>query len=127
RGRPGEAELFRGAARTHFEKCEVDFVSDGERIDDFVSAGGCLRDAGDWDAAKRFLEKALALACKLAGENSAEPVYRQRVAECHYGLGVILQRRGNLREAADQFRQAVVSYERLAAEYPGESAYRWRQ
>src|SRR5205823_2880990 len=126
-GKREEAERFRCTARELFEKSEVEFVNDTERLNHLLNAGSCLRDAGDWEAAERFIRKALSLAGKLAEENATEPVHRQQLALRHGTLGIVLQRRGRLREAADQFRQEVVICERLVADFPEESSCRFRQ
>jgi tetratricopeptide (TPR) repeat protein len=124
-GKRDDAAPLRRAAREHFEKVEVEFPTDAERVDSLHNAAVHLRNAGDGDGAERFFRKALTLAGKLAEENAAEPVYRERMAISHAGLGVISQRRGRTREAVDRFRQALAIRERLVAEFPGESAYRY--
>jgi tetratricopeptide (TPR) repeat protein len=126
-GKRGEAAPFLRAAREHFEKSEAEFLTDAERIDSLHNAGNHLRNAGDWDGAERFYGKALALAGKLATENAAEPVYRERLTFSHAGLGVLSQWRGRMLEAVDRFRQALAIDERLVAEFPGDSSYRYHQ
>jgi tetratricopeptide (TPR) repeat protein len=98
-----------------------------DRLEHLLAPGVILRDAGDLEAAERLLRKASTLAAKLAEENSAEPADRRRVMQIHGTLGITLQRRGRLREAADQFRQALFLCEQLAAEFPDDSTYRYLQ
>jgi serine/threonine protein kinase len=91
------------------------------------SAAGRLRDAGDLTTAEDYARKALTLAGKLALENHDDPGSRELVATGHRGLGVILLRGGRRREAAEQFRQELTIFERLGAEFPWESFYRYHQ
>jgi serine/threonine protein kinase len=122
-GSPDEAAVLRRSARTLFEKLAAESPDDEELLNTLANAGMYLRDAGDLEAAAEFARKSVILAAKLA-EGSTEPFDRQRVAGSHGALGTILQRRGRLGDAADQFRQALALYEQLAAEFPDETQYR---
>jgi eukaryotic-like serine/threonine-protein kinase len=126
-GRPDEAAVFRRSARELLEKLAIEFLDEEELLGHLVDAGGCLRDAGELEAAEQFLRKAVILADKLAAEDATEPGNRQRVAQTRGHLGMVLQKRGRLGEAADQFRQGLAICEQLAAEFPDESAHRWFQ
>jgi tetratricopeptide (TPR) repeat protein len=79
----------------------------------------------DWEAAERFLRRALALAGELTDERALEPAHRESVAETSCALAVALQKRGQLREAVDRFREAVLICERLAEEFPDDSTHRY--
>jgi tetratricopeptide (TPR) repeat protein len=126
-GRGDEAASFRRSARDLSEQLEAEFEEVSDRLDHLGAAGMHLRDAGDLEAAEWLLRKALTLAAKLAEESSAEPADRRRAMEIHLQLGTVLQRRRRLREAADQFREALFLGEQLAAEFPDDSTHRYCQ
>ena len=125
-GKPDEAAVFRRSARELFEKLAAESLDDDEMCVILETAGPNLRDAGDLASAEQFQRKNLTLAAKLA-EGSTEPFDRQRVAGSHAQLGTVLQRRGRLRDAADQFRRGLAIYEQLAAEFPDETEYCYLQ
>jgi serine/threonine protein kinase/Flp pilus assembly protein TadD len=123
-GKKEEAATFRRRARELFDKLEIAQLHDNDLFGRLANTAACLRDAGDTEGAERFCRKALSLAGKLAEEGPDEPASRERVAASHTGLGIVLQRRGRGREAADQFRQALTIREQLAREFPDEPSYR---
>jgi tetratricopeptide (TPR) repeat protein len=125
--RPDEAARFRRSARDLLEQLEVEFLDEGELLRHLECASGVLRDAGDLEAAEQFSRRAVILADKLAAEDATEPGNRQSVAGSRVLFGSVLQKRGRLREAADQFRQGLAICEQLVAEFPDESAHRYQQ
>jgi serine/threonine protein kinase len=125
-GKRDEAAVYRRSARKLFEKLAAEFSDEEEWCDFFAGTWGCLRDAGDLETAEQFGRKALTAAAKRA-EGSTDPFDRRRVAKSHCDLGVVLQRRGHPRDAANQFRQGSMLFEQLAAEFPDEAEYRYLQ
>jgi serine/threonine protein kinase/Flp pilus assembly protein TadD len=126
-GRGDEAAPFRRSARELCEQLDAEIEEVSDRLDHLDKASQILKDAGDAEEAERFVRKALALATKLAEESAAEPADGAMAMKMHGNLGTILQRRGRLRDAADQFRQALIIDEQLAAEFPEDSTYRYFQ
>jgi serine/threonine protein kinase len=126
-GKLDEAAQLRRSARELFERLEAEVTDEQELHDHLLEAGHTLREADDLQSAERYLRKALTLADKRAAEDPAEPVSRARVAGGHAHLGTVLQRQERAREAAEQFRQALAIYQRLAADFADESLYRHQQ
>jgi serine/threonine protein kinase/Flp pilus assembly protein TadD len=126
-GRADEAAPFRRAARDLLERIEVEVVDDRELLVNLAAASRALVDAGDLEAAEHYARKAAVLADKLAAEDAAEPGDRQQLARNRIQLGIVLQKGRRLREAVEQFRQALAIYEKLSKRFPEESAYRYRQ
>jgi serine/threonine protein kinase len=123
-GKPDEAAPFRRRVRELLEDPEVGLANDSESWAVLADACSCFRVLGDLEAAERPARQALALAGKLAEEKDVEPIARWRVARSHWELGLVLQRRGRIPEASDQFRRALTLHERLAAEFPDDPTHR---
>jgi serine/threonine protein kinase/Flp pilus assembly protein TadD len=131
-GRTDEAAAVKRSARDLVAKLVAEFP---EGMGDSVPAtwawlsdlARLQRDLGDPRAAEATFRKALGLAEKLASEEGAEPSARERLADAHWGLAIVLQRDGRLREAGEEFRQDLVIWEQLATEFPGEPDYQYRR
>jgi tetratricopeptide (TPR) repeat protein len=124
-GRRDEAAPFRRSARDLCEKLEEGFEEISDRLHHLVLSYQHFAKVGDCETSERFYRKALALAGEQTGERVFQPAHRQSVAETNCGLAVALRTRGRLREAVDHFRQAVVTCERLAEEFPDDSTHRY--
>jgi tetratricopeptide (TPR) repeat protein/tRNA A-37 threonylcarbamoyl transferase component Bud32 len=61
---------------------------------------------------------------RLATDFPAVPAYRQRLAQSHNNLGVLLAEAGRLKEAAGEYRQAEDLYQQLAHDFPAVPEYR---
>jgi tetratricopeptide (TPR) repeat protein len=124
-GRRDEAAALRQSARDLCEKLEEDFEEVSDRLHHLSLVYDNFKVVGDWESVERFLRKVLALAGEPTDERALEPAHRRRVAEASCSLAVALQKRGQLHEAVDRFRQAVLICERLVEEIPDDSTYRY--
>src|SRR5262249_26036549 len=96
-GRTDEATACKRSARDQVEKLVAEFP---EGMGDSVPATWAWlidlamlqKDLRDLPAAEQTYRKLLALAERLASEESAEPSARQRLADAHGNLAVVLQK-----------------------------------
>jgi tetratricopeptide (TPR) repeat protein len=124
-GQRDEAAALRQSARDLCEKLEEEFEELSDRLHHLGLVYNNFKMVGDWENAERFLRKALALTGELTDERALEPAPRQSLAEATCSLAMALQKRGQLREAVDRFRRAVLICDRLAEEFPDDSTYRY--
>jgi serine/threonine protein kinase len=128
---PEEVKVFLHSTREVVDKLLADFPEGvGNRaqpVNWLLILGGVQRDLHDLPAAERTTGRALKLASKRAADHPTEPGIRESLAETHWSLGILFQWTSRLREAADEFQQALAIWEQLAAEFPGEPNYRWRR
>jgi serine/threonine protein kinase/WD40 repeat protein/tetratricopeptide (TPR) repeat protein len=75
----------------------------------------------EFKAARLQLDRALALAARLAADYSVVPKYREAVGNAYYLRSVLLRQTGKDREAVAAFRPALPIREALAAESPGQA------
>jgi serine/threonine protein kinase/predicted negative regulator of RcsB-dependent stress response len=126
-GKSSEAAILRRSARNLFEKLEEELRNDDHLPDLLEVAGTWLRLGGELEAADGFCRKALILAGKQVDVDPTEPAGCIRLARSHGSLALVLQQRHRLRDAAEEFHQVMVIYERLATEFPDEPSYRYYQ
>jgi serine/threonine protein kinase/tetratricopeptide (TPR) repeat protein len=95
-----------------------------------IRAEGTLRVAhlrwkfGQYDARAGY-EEAIKLYGTLAEDFPAAPKYRENLAVCHNGLGILLRDVGQRSEAEMAYRHALVIQEKLTVAFPAEPGYGW--
>jgi tetratricopeptide (TPR) repeat protein len=125
-GQKDEANALRHSARNLCEKLEGEFEQVSDRLHHLGLASRNLTAAGDLEGAEHFLRRSLELASEFKDEASREPSARQCLTLTSGMLAVALQSCGRIREAANHFRDAVSISERLALEFPDDSAHRYQ-
>ncbi len=118
------------AARDAAERLEIlarqPDASDAEReefVESLLSVGVLLRDV-DPPAAEEALRAARPVIDHFLAERPDHLPVRERLVRLHNTLGVVLERRGRLAEAAESYRRAVEPCEALVAARPEEQEFR---
>ena len=83
-------------------------------------------DVGEFPEGERVLRRAIEILTRLASGPGATAEDRRQLAASHNRFGVLFFRAGRLLEAENEFGQALVIEERLAAEQPDNAELRSR-
>jgi tetratricopeptide (TPR) repeat protein len=116
----------RDAAELHRRRAEENYQKARAAVDILAQVGGeGLEDVPQMEQWQReVLERALEFYEGFSDQDSADPVLRHETGRAYARVGTIQRMLGRHDRAEEAYRKALAVFERLAAEFPGEAAYR---
>lgn len=124
------ARRERDRARREQDRAEMNLQLAKQAVDESLSSAGRQQaqesaDSPEMEAFRKvLLDKAAAFYAVFTRENSGNLKLRAEAAEAHSRLGDVNRLLERHDEAVKEYRQAIASFESLAAQYPGITEYR---